>query len=261
MKIFDLFKAKKVKPSAQQTSLNQVPKHIAIIMDGNGRWAKQKKLPRFVGYFYGAKALKRTIKSCQTLGIEVLTVFAFGRDNWKREPDDVNKLCNVICKAFLRELPALHASHVCIKIIGDLASFPQEMKDLITHLQEFTKDNNGLKLVIAMNYSGTWDIAESTKKLLLATNNHTLSETEINEQMIANHLSTHDLPLLDLIIRTSGEKRISNFMLWQAAYAELYFTDILWPDFDEAQLKLALEDYAKRERRFGQTSEQIHEQY
>lgn len=248
VKLMNLLKTK----NRQETPAQNLPKHIAIIMDGNGRWAKEKNLPTFLGYFYGAKALTRITKACNELQIPALTVYTFGVDNWKRDSKYVAKICRVIHTFVKHEKNNFLRDGVRLKFIGDISRFEQKTQDLFNQAQELTKDNKRLTLTFAVNYSGTWDITNAVKKIQAANKDNPV---EISEELITNNVSTHDLPPLDLIIRTSGELRLSNFLLWQAAYAELYFTNVLWPDFDEEQLKLALESYQKRERRFGAESQ------
>lgn len=234
-----------------------LPKHIAIIMDGNGRWAKQKYLPRMAGHHEGLKAVRRIVQACGEQGIPVLTLFAFSSENWQRPQQEVSGLMKLFLSSLQNEVEKLHNNNVRLRIVGDSSRLSEELKASIHKAQQRTRENTGLTLVIAVDYGGQWDILQATQKIAEQIENKTLSSKDITPQVFESCLGLADLPHPDLFIRTSGEKRISNFLLWQLAYTELYFTDIFWPDFDKDTLAEALDFYSKRERRFGCTSEQI----
>ncbi|WP_342146353.1 isoprenyl transferase [Rickettsiella endosymbiont of Aleochara curtula] len=235
------------------------PRHIAIIMDGNGRWAKQRHLPRVLGHQEGVKAVRKVIKLCGEIGIEVLTLFAFSSENWQRPEQEVNYLMTLFLNTLKNEIDKLAKNNVQLRMVGNLERFNQPLREWIDKSQALTAKNTGLQLVIAVNYSGQWDIVQAAQKIINQLKSGTLESEILTREIFANYLSLADLPGVDLLIRTSGEYRISNFLLWQLAYTELYFTDTLWPDFDEQELNKALHFYAQRERRFGCTSEQLAE--
>ncbi|MGC1854448.1 MAG: isoprenyl transferase [Candidatus Aquirickettsiella sp.] len=235
------------------------PRHIAIIMDGNGRWAKRRHLPRMLGHQEGVKAVRKVIKLCGEIGIEVLTLFAFSSENWQRPEQEVNYLMTLFLNTLKNEIDKLAKNNVQLRMVGNLEGFNQPLREWIGKSQALTAKNTGLKLVIAVNYSGQWDIVQAAQKVVDEVKSGTLETEILTRGIFANYLSLADLPGVDLLIRTSGEYRISNFLLWQLAYTELYFTDTLWPDFDEQELNKALYFYAQRERRFGCTSEQLAE--
>ena len=228
-----------------------LPKHIAIIMDGNGRWAKQRHLPRAFGHNQGAKVAKKIIEACANRHVSALTLFAFGCENWRRPADEVNHLMGLFLRSLQEETELMQKNAIQLRFIGNIAAFDKNLQQQIAVSMQQTAHNKGLKLVIAANYSGRWDIIQAAQKLIRQ------KETEITEEIFQENLSLSDLPEPDLFIRTSGEKRISNFLLWQLAYTELYFTDIFWPDFSEKEFEKALSFFASRERRFGFTSEQL----
>lgn len=238
------------------TSAN-FPKHIAIIMDGNGRWAKKRFLPRVAGHKAGVDSVRKVVKFCVEHKIEVLSLFAFSSENWRRPTQEVDYLMGLFLTALEREAKKLHEQNIQLRIIGDRSRFDEKLQQQMHDAESLTKDNTGLKLIIAANYGGQWDIAFAMKKIAEQIKNGEISSAEISPELIQSNLSTHDLPNPDLLIRTSGEQRISNFMLWQLAYAELYFTPVLWPDFDEAEMQKALNFFLDRERRFGVISEQL----
>lgn len=235
------------------------PRHIAIIMDGNGRWAKQRHLPRVLGHQEGVKAVRKVIKLCGEIGIEVLTLFAFSSENWQRPEQEVNYLMTLFLNTLKNEIDKLAKNNVQLRMVGNLERFNQPLREWIEKSQALTAKNTGLQLIIAVNYSGQWDIVQAAQKIINQLKSGTLETEILTREIFANYLSLADLPGVDLLIRTSGEYRISNFLLWQLAYTELYFTDTLWPDFDEQELNKALHFYAQRERRFGCTSEQLAE--
>ena len=232
----------------------QVPKHIAILMDGNGRWAKQRFLPRVAGHQRGVECLRETVKACGDLGVEFLTVFAFSSENWRRPADEVTFLMQLFLKMLQREVKKLHDNNIRLKVIGDLARFDAELNRHITEAELLTENNTGLTLTIAANYGGRWDIMHATQNMLKARPELLGNFAEAD---LESYLSMPYAPEPDLFIRTGGEQRISNFLLWQLAYTELYFTDTLWPAFDRAALEAAIASYQQRERRFGRTSDQL----
>jgi len=234
-----------------------MPRHVAIIMDGNGRWAKQQGLPRPAGHRAGVESVRAAVEYCAKQGIEVLTLFAFSSENWRRPKKEVGMLLELFVTVLQREVKRLHKNKVRIKVIGDCSAFPEKLQQRIQHAEELTADNRGLVLQIAANYGGRWDIAQAAQRLAEKVKSGEIEPQDMTEEALAGELSFAGLPDPDLFIRTGGEQRMSNFLLWQAAYAELYFTDTLWPDFDAAAFDLAVASYTKRERRFGQTSEQV----
>ena len=234
-----------------------LPRHIAIIMDGNGRWAKKRFLPRFAGHRAGVSALRRIVECCSEKGIEALTLFAFSSENWRRPEEEVSLLMSLFVTTLGRETQKLHKNNVRLRVIGDTSAFPQKLQDIIAESEALTKNNQGLNLLVAANYGGRWDIMQAMQTLAVQIEAGELTSGQLTEDMLGSHLSFADLPEPDLFIRTGGEERVSNFMLWQLAYSELYFTPTLWPDFGEQSLNEALQSYANRERRFGHTSEQI----
>ena len=234
-------------------NLDNTPKHLAIIMDGNGRWAQQRNKKRTAGHKAGVDKAREMVEVCGKKGVKSLTLFAFSSENWGRPQDEVNYLMELFVLALKREVKMLNKNSVKLKFIGDIAGFSSKLQKSIKEAEKSTENNQALLLNIAANYGGRWDIVNAANQV-----KEDLSEGQsITEDSLSQKLSTFGLPELDLLIRTGGEKRISNFLIWQAAYAELYFSDKLWPEFDQAELELALEDYASRQRRFGKTGEQI----
>ena len=229
----------------------RVPRHVAIIMDGNGRWAKQRGLPRAAGHKAGAEAVRRALQAAADHGVEVLTIYAFSSENWRRSEEEISDLTALMCFYLERELKTLEKERVRLKLIGDYSAFGPELVERLDRAVERTAGNDRLTLVIALNYGSRAEIAGAARKLATKVAAGALRPDDIDEQSIARELQTHDLPELDLLIRTSGEVRLSNFLLWQAAYAELLFLDTLWPDFDEQAFADALDLFAARERRFG----------
>ena len=240
---------------SEVTKNPNLPKHISIIMDGNGRWAKKRLLPRFVGHQKGLNAVKRIVSYCSEIGVEALTLFAFSTENWKRPKDEVNKLMGLFLKALQKEVSKLSENNVQLRIIGDRSAFNEEIQNYIVLAEELTKNNTGLVLTIAANYGGRADIVEAVKQWHLANPDSAVSE--LTEEALGQFTALSDIAEPDLLIRTGGEQRVSNFLIWQMAYAELYFTDALWPDFGEKEMDDAINSFSKRERRFGQTSEQV----
>jgi len=225
--------------------------HIAIIMDGNGRWAKSKNLPRSIGHQRGVQSVKKIVKHCGQLGVNTLTLFAFSSENLNRSSEEVGLLFKLFLTVLKNETTKLNDNNVKLKIIGDLSVFTPEIQRLANEAEKQLTNNNGLNLVIAANYGGQWDIAESAKKIAIKSVNGEIDPEKINASVFHAHSSLADFPKVDLLIRTSGEVRISNFLLWEIAYSELYFCNTLWPDFDEHALDVAIESFHLRERRFG----------
>lgn len=232
-----------------------VPKHIAVIMDGNGRWAKKRFLPRVAGHTKGLDVVRSIVEACSKQGVEFLTLFAFSSENWRRPEDEVTFLMNLFLKALEKEVAKLNRNNIKLRLIGDMSSFSQAIQDRVVAAEDLTKNNTGLTLTIAANYGGRWDILQATKSALSKNQNFVIDN--LDEDWLTPHLSMSFAPEPDLFIRTGGEQRISNFLLWQLAYTELFFTDVLWPDFDKVEFKNALDWYSSRQRRFGQTGEQI----
>ncbi len=235
----------------------KIPRHIAIIMDGNGRWAKKRLLPRIAGHKAGVDAVHNVVKYCVEKKIQVLTLFAFSSENWRRPVQEVDYLMSLFHTMLEREINKLHKQNIQLRILGDKLRFDEKLRQQITHAEQLTRQNTGLKLIIAANYGGQWDICEAVRAIAVNVKNNLLAPDDISPAMIESHLSTADLPLPDLLIRTSGEQRVSNFLLWQLAYAEFYFTEVLWPDFTAEECDKAVAFYMNRERRFGATSEQL----
>jgi undecaprenyl diphosphate synthase len=231
-----------------------VPRHIAVIMDGNGRWAKQRFLPRVMGHKQGVESLRKVVKACREMGVEYLTVFAFSSENWRRPEEEVSFLMSLFMKALEREVTKMHKNNIRLKIIGDRSRFNDQLKQSMRDAETLTENNDGLTLTIAANYGGRWDFMNAVQCML--KDNPQLAQN-FTEADLQPYLSMSDAPEPDLFIRTGGEQRVSNFMLWQLAYTELYFTDTLWPAFDGKELKKAISSYQSRERRFGRTSEQV----
>ena len=231
----------------------QSPRHIAIIMDGNGRWAKKRFMPRVAGHKRGVDAVREMVSTCIDLGVEYLTLFAFSSENWRRPADEVSFLMQLFLKAMEREVVKLHQNNIRLKIVGRRDRFEPQIVELIEQSERKTAENEGLTLTIAADYGGRWDILQASNTLL----QQNPAVGEITEDMLSEHLAMAYAPEPDLFIRTGGEQRISNFLLWQLAYTELYFTETLWPDFDAAMLKRAIDSFHQRERRFGRTSEQL----
>ena len=236
---------------------NQLPKHVAIIMDGNGRWAQQRNLPRVAGHRAGVESVREIVQACLDKGIDVLSLFAFSSENWRRPLEEVNFLMDLFYRVLEREIKKLHENNVQLRVIGDSDRFEPKLRELIHTSEKLTSQNTKLKLVIAINYGGRWDIANAARHIARQAAEKELKIEEITPALIQRHLSLSDLPEPDLFIRTSGEQRLSNFFLWQLAYTELYFTDIYWPDFKLPAFEEALQYYATRERRFGQIGDQI----
>lgn len=231
-----------------------IPRHIAVIMDGNGRWAKKRFLPRIAGHRRGVETVRDTIKTCVELGVEYLTLFAFSSENWRRPAEEVSLLMQLFVLAMEQEVANLHKNNIRFKVIGDLSRFEPRLVQLIREAELLTADNTALTLTIAANYGGRWDIVQAMHRML---EHRPGANLDFTEEDLAPYLSMSDAPEPDLFIRTGGEQRISNFLLWQLAYTELYFTPTLWPDFNADSLHHAIHSYRERERRFGRTSEQL----
>jgi undecaprenyl diphosphate synthase len=234
-----------------------VPRHVAIVMDGNGRWAKARFLPRLMGHHRGVDSTRKVIRACSDAGVECLTLFAFSSENWKRPEEEVSGLMSLFMSALEREAAALQRHQVQMQFIGDRSAFSAELQAKITQVEAITAACSGMRLLIAANYGGRWDILQATQMLAGQAARGEIALADIDEARFSAALSTGGLPMPDLFIRTGGERRISNFLMWQLAYAELYFTDTLWPEFDETSLQVAFADFASRQRRFGMTGDQI----
>jgi undecaprenyl diphosphate synthase len=245
------------KPQEPDKEEIRLPRHIAVIMDGNGRWAKRRGLPRYAGHPVGVEAVRRIVEACVERGIEVLTLFAFSSENWQRPKKEVNLIMDLFIRSLKKEARRLHRNGVKLCVIGDRSAFSDKLQRHISEVESLTCDNTKLVLQVAANYGGRWDITQAARQLAERVQTGELSLEQITETSLNDALSFADLPEPDLFIRTGGEERLSNFLLWQCAYTELYFTDMLWPDFDAAALDAALADYANRQRRFGRTGEQV----
>ncbi len=230
-----------------------LPHHIAIVMDGNGRWAEARGEPRPVGHRAGIEPVRKIIRECAKLNIEALTLFAFSSENWRRPETEVAAIMGLFMEALDREVAELHANRVRVRIIGNRQRLSVRLQQRIAEAEALTASNDGLKLQVAVSYGGRWDVLEAAKRLAARAASGEIRASDIDEDLFSAELQLSDLPDPDLFIRTGGDHRVSNFLLWNIAYAELFFTDVLWPDFDEAEFKLALEDFAGRERRFGLT--------
>lgn len=238
---------------------SRLPQHVAVIMDGNGRWARQRFLPRVAGHRAGVEAARQVVKNCAKRNIKVLSLFAFSSENWRRPPQEVSYLMELFLTGLEREVKMLHENNIQLRFIGNREHFNEKLQQKISEVENLTCKNSGMVLIIAADYGGRWDVTQALCKLTQEVEAGRLSSSDITPELISSKLSFGDLPDPDLFIRTSGELRISNFMLWQLAYSELYFSQTLWPDFDEKELDNALTQYADRERRFGRSSEQVKE--
>lgn len=238
-------------------SERDIPAHVAIVMDGNGRWARKRKRPRTFGHQAGLRALRRIVEHCGRLGVSQLTVFAFSSENWKRPRHEVSRLMDLFMRALDKEARELHENNVRVRFIGDLSAFSPELQDKVRQAEAQTRNNDRMTLNVAANYGGRWDIVNATRLLAAEVAAGRLQAGQIDENLFRERLALAESGDPDLFIRTGGEMRISNFLLWQAAYTELYFTPVLWPDFDPAALDEAVSAYRSRERRFGLTGEQV----
>lgn len=236
---------------------NIIPRHVAIIMDGNGRWAGLHGNDRIYGHSKGVDAVRSVVEGAGELGVEYLTLYAFSTENWERPKEEVDALMSLLVNAIVQETDNLNEKNVCLSAIGDIASLPTNVQSQLTDAVKSTSANTGLHLVLALSYSGRWEIVEAVRKIVRKVQNSEITENQITEGLFTNHLATMGIPNPELLIRTGGEYRISNFLLWQIAYSEFYFTPTLWPDFSKEDLFRAIADFQCRERRFGKTSEQI----
>lgn len=239
----------------ENIDINNLPRHIAVIMDGNGRWANKKGAARIFGHRNAIQAVKDVTEGCGELGIKFLTLYAFSTENWGRPKEEVDGLMELLVNTLKKEINSLHENQVRLKTIGDIGHLPKTCQDNLTEAIEATKNNNGLTLILALSYSGRWEIVEATKSILHDAITEKLKEGDINEELFSKHLKTAGTPDPELLIRTSGEMRISNFLLWQIAYTELFVTSTLWPDFRKEHLYEAICDYQSRDRRFGRIFE------
>ncbi len=241
----------------QKINIDYLPNHLAIIMDGNGRWAKQKGMLRALGHESGTKSVKTTVETCAKLGIKNLTLYAFSTENWNRPKLEVDTLMKLLVSSLKKEIKTLQNNNIKLNAIGNLTNLPDSVQKELLEVINKTAENTRMTLTLALSYGAREELIQAVKKISNKVKNNIISEEAIDESIINQHLYTHNLPDVDLVIRTSGEHRISNFLLWQIAYAEFYFTNVLWPDFSENDLYESIISYQKRERRFGKTSEQI----
>jgi len=239
--------------------LENLPQHIAIVMDGNGRWAEKRKRPRSMGHQAGLRTLRKTVEHCVRTGISALTVFAFSSENWNRPQVEVSRLMDLFMRALDKEVAALHENGVRVFFIGDRSAFQQELQERMESAEMLTRKNSGMTLNVAANYGGRWDIVQAARQMARSVQKGRIKVEDIDEQAFSLSLSSTGMPDPDLFIRTGGEMRISNFLLWQSAYSEFYFSPVLWPDFDSAELDRAITAFQSRERRFGQTGKQLRE--
>ncbi len=244
---------------AENNSHNRIPRHVAIIMDGNGRWARKRHLPRVAGHRVGLEAVRKTITAAVEQGVEVLTLFAFSSENWRRPKEEVGLLMTLFMTALDNEVKKLHKNGVRLRVIGDVTAFSPELQQRIHDAEALTEANTTLSLNIAANYGGRWDITEAARALAVQVERGEIASSDISEELLRQHLCLAELPEPDLFIRTGGEQRVSNFLLWQLAYTEFYFTDLLWPAFDAEAWQQAMDSFAGRQRRFGRTGEQVEE--
>jgi len=242
----------------EKLDMERLPKHIAIIMDGNGRWAKEQGQDRLFGHYHGVISVRKVVEAATEIGIQYLTLYAFSTENWDRPQEEVKGLMTLFVDTIAKEVPDLHKNNIKLHFIGNLNMLPNEAQDALANAMEITAQNTGLTLVIALSYSSRWELVEATKSIAQKVLDGSLDTAHITEAEISENLTTRAFPDPELMIRTSGECRISNFLLYQLAYAELYFTDTLWPAFGKEDLIKAVSEYQSRERRFGKTSEQIH---
>lgn len=244
-----------MKTGKEHIDLQKLPKHIAVIMDGNGRWAKQKGKFRVFGHQHAIESVRQTVEACAELGVSYLTLYAFSTENWNRPKLEVDALMNLLVDALVKELPTLQKNSIKLQSIGDHKKLPASCQKNLSKAIESTKDNTRMTLVLALSYSARWEILQAVKQITTHLSAEQIAS--LTEETFASYLNTQGMPDPELMIRTSGEHRISNFLLWQLSYAELYFTDVLWPDFRKEDLYQAIVSYQQRERRFGKTSEQI----
>lgn len=235
----------------------RIPRHIAIIMDGNGRWAKKKGAMRIFGHRHAIQAVKDAIEGAENLGVEYLTLFSFSTENWSRPQEEVNALMELLVKTITDEVPMMMKNNIRLQSIGDIDSLPKSAYDKLAEAKNTTSKNTGLTVILALSYSGQWELTQAARHIAQKVSEGKLKLEDITQQVLADHLETRGIPDPELMIRTSGEYRLSNFLLWQLAYTELYFTPVLWPDFRREHLIAAIQDFQKRERRFGMTGEQV----
>lgn len=243
----------------EHISKGNLPKHIAVIMDGNGRWAKKQGAARIFGHRNAIQAVRDATEGCAELGVSCLTLYAFSTENWSRPEQEVNALMTLLVSTINDEVPTLLKNNVRLRSIGDTTQLPEKAQRKLQEAINQTAENTGLNLILALNYSGKWDITQAMKRIAVKVENGELNAEQVNDQMIDEHLSTYGFPDPELLIRTSGEMRISNFLLWQMAYTEMFFTPVLWPDFRKKDLHEAIISYQQRERRFGKISEQVNQ--
>ena len=234
-----------------------MPRHVAVVMDGNGRWANKRHLPRAAGHKAGVGSTRKIVENCAKKNIEALTIFAFSSENWRRPEAEVSALMSLFISTIMAEVKKLNKKNVCVKFIGDRTRFSEKLQNSINEAEQLTKDNTGLHLNIAANYGGRWDVVNACKRIAEEVKSEQTAIEDIDEEKINSLMSLNELPAPDLLIRTGGEQRISNFLIWQLAYSELYFVDTLWPDFSDEDLDTALDWYAGRQRRFGKTGQQL----
>lgn len=235
----------------------RIPRHIAIIMDGNGRWAKKKGAMRIFGHRHAIQAVKDAIEGAENLGVEYLTLFSFSTENWSRPQEEVNALMELLVKTITDEVPMMMKNNIRLQSIGDIDSLPKSAYDKLAEAKKTTSKNTGLTVILALSYSGQWELTQAARHIAQKVSEGKLKLEDITQQVMSDHLETRGIPDPELMIRTSGEYRLSNFLLWQLAYTELYFTPVLWPDFRREHLIAAIQDFQKRERRFGMTGEQV----
>jgi len=252
--LFKIFQSKNktgVIPEEIKLDYQKMPKHIAIIMDGNGRWAKERNLPRTMGHKAGVETIRPIVKECSRLGVEYLTLYAFSTENWKRPQDEVDAIMNLLVQYLVKEFEELNKNNVVINSIGETMKLPEQCREELNKAYEKTKNNTGLTLNLALNYGGRYDLLQAFKGIMKEVHEGKINESEIDEQTISDHLFTAGMPDPDIIIRPSGELRLSNFLLWQCAYSELWFSDINWPDFKKEDLQKSIYNFQMRDRRFG----------
>lgn len=241
----------------EQIDVNRIPRHVAIIMDGNGRWAKSKGLDRIFGHREGVDSVDKVMEAASDLGVKYITLYAFSTENWNRPDAEVNALMEILSEALKKYIEKISKNNVRLMVIGDKSRLSKVTLSNLSEAEKMTEMNTGLTMVLAISYSSRWEILEATKRIALEVKEGALDVADIDEQLFSNHLATAGVPDPDLLVRTSGELRISNFLMWQLSYSELYFTPVSWPDFKKEQFFEAIIDYQKRERRFGKTSEQL----
>lgn len=247
------------KTSLPQNESANTPKHIAIIMDGNGRWAQLRGKTRVVGHKNGVESVRDVVSTAREKGVKALTLFAFSSENWQRPENEVSVLMDLFMFVLTREVKKLHKNNIKFQVIGDVSRFSKSLRKKIAEVELLTQENSSMVLSVAANYGGRWDITQASQKLAKKVKNNEISVNDISETLLDQHTCLHGLPELDLLIRTGGDYRISNFLLWQAAYAELYFTDVFWPDFNKSAFEQALDSFSERQRRYGQTGEQVNQ--